>query len=257
MGGAELTQKGFRQCAPPHIQILSSHPEEIPTDVDGYVVHNCTEYSASLIPLLSSKPVIKYHHDLWPHGDHALRAFICDYALQIYTSEPHYNWFRKCWTGRSDYHLVPPYINYSIWRQAKTEEADSPPLGDACWFGRFFPEKGIKQVEEWAEENEKVVAFYGSGPSKPRPSEFVRLAGSIAYGDLPPIIAQYATMIHLPLEREPFGRSVAEAHAAGLEIVTNGRVGARWWIENQPHQLDEENTGRAFWHLVEEHIATT
>ena len=37
---------------------------------------------------------------------------------------------------------------------------------------------------------------------------------------------------------EPFGRVVAEAWAAGLEIVTNDLVGAKYWITEKPEAIE-------------------
>jgi len=61
-------------------------------------------------------------------------------------------------------------------------------------------------------------------------------------------MARYQTFVFLPTVIEPFGRTVAEAWAAGCEIVTNGLVGARYWLEENPDALD--TAAEDFWGVV-------
>ena len=72
------------------------------------------------------------------------------------------------------------------------------------------------------------VDFFGDGPFAPQGPR------QVPYEAMPALLAQYETFVFLPTVIEPFGRLVAEAWAAGCEIVTNGQVGARWWIEDEP-----------------------
>jgi glycosyltransferase involved in cell wall biosynthesis len=55
--------------------------------------------------------------------------------------------------------------------------------------------------------------------------------------------------VFLPSGLEPFCRTVAEAWAAGCEVVTNRLVGALHWIENEPEKL--ESAAADFWEVVE------
>jgi glycosyltransferase involved in cell wall biosynthesis len=59
------------------------------------------------------------------------------------------------------------------------------------------------------------------------------------------LLASYKTFVFLPSVIEPFGRVVAEAYAAGCEIVTNNLVGARDWITEKPDAL--ESAAEDFW----------
>jgi glycosyltransferase involved in cell wall biosynthesis len=65
---------------------------------------------------------------------------------------------------------------------------------------------------------------------------------------MPALLAQYETFVHLPIVIEPFGRLVAEAWAAGCEVVTNNLVGAKWWITENPDGL--YTAGEDFWRTV-------
>lgn len=252
IGGAELTQRQFQKTRPSDIQIVQAQPLEIPTDVDGYVVHNCVEFDERLIGPLSSKPVIKFHHDMWPSGSPDLRNFILSYAKHLFCSQPHYEWFKREWPGMKDDHaLCPPDCDLSAWEKAGKQFPLDRRWGN-CWFGRLHPLKGIKQAEEWAEKNNEPLTFFGSGRLKPQISDLIKYQGEIPYNRLPEQLAQFKRFVFFPVDREPFGRSVVEANALGLEIVTNSRVGATWWLEERPESL--RHASDIFWTQVRSHV---
>ena len=76
----------------------------------------------------------------------------------------------------------------------------------------------------------------------------VRPVALDTYQGMPALLARYSTFVYLPMVIEPFGRVVAEAWAAGCEVITNELVGARYWIEQDPGAL--ETTAGDFWDLV-------
>jgi glycosyltransferase involved in cell wall biosynthesis len=63
------------------------------------------------------------------------------------------------------------------------------------------------------------------------------------------ILRLYERFVFLPTHTEPFGRAVAEAWAAGCELIVNGNVGAVYWLEQQPDALT--TAPRDFWSIVE------
>jgi hypothetical protein len=65
---------------------------------------------------------------------------------------------------------------------------------------------------------------------------------------MPALLARYKTLVFLPTVLEPFGRVVAEGWAAGCEIVTNGLVGAAYWIEEDPDAIS--TAAEDFWRVV-------
>jgi glycosyltransferase involved in cell wall biosynthesis len=70
----------------------------------------------------------------------------------------------------------------------------------------------------------------------------------IPYESMPELLASYERFVFLPSVLEPFGRVVAEAWAAGCEIVTNDLVGAKWWITERPEAI--ESAAEDFWRVV-------
>jgi glycosyltransferase involved in cell wall biosynthesis len=100
--------------------------------------------------------------------------------------------------------------------------------------------KAPQQAAAWGAEN-GGVEFFGEGQFGP-PG-----AVPVAYERMPELLARYETFVFLPTVLEPFGRLVAEAYAAGCEIVTNGLVGARQWIAQDPELHAVRTAAFDFW----------
>ena len=81
-----------------------------------------------------------------------------------------------------------------------------------------------------------------------RASSRLPRAREVDYDDLPMLLAQYRMFVSLPTVIEPFGRTIAEAWAAGCELVTNRLVGAVHWIENDPDAI--RTAAADFWKIV-------
>jgi glycosyltransferase involved in cell wall biosynthesis len=107
------------------------------------------------------------------------------------------------------------------------------------------PGKGGQLVSEWADKNEPVD-IYGYGPFLPAGPN-INLRGPVDQRQVPTVLSGYERFVFLPTSLEPFGRCVVEAHAAGLEIVTNQLVGACEWVY-KPDKI--ESAARDFWSVV-------
>ena len=240
IGGAELTERELARNAPPGTTITWMAPGEIaPADI--YVIHNHTTFTAADIPALESAPIVQYHHDLAPHGDPALKAWLRETASHIFTSPAHARA-----AGQPHAKLIPPAITLQAFRDAK----DRPgPRRDACWIGHFQTHgKGIARAAEWAQATRTTLHFYGAGPLQPPETSHVRVHGPAAHEDIPAIMRRHHQLVHLPTALEPFGRSVIEAWAAGLALTINRNVGAAWWIDHDPEALD--TAPQDFWDTV-------
>ena len=70
----------------------------------------------------------------------------------------------------------------------------------------------------------------------------------VLYADMPELLARYERFVYLPVQLEPFCRLVAEADAAGCEVVANRLVGALHWLEHDRDAL--ETAAEDFWRIV-------
>jgi hypothetical protein len=245
-GGAEIAARRFVRMRPSGIHICQSEPSAVPREVDVYVIHNCTQYDTSLIPIISRKPVVKYIHDVWPSGDSELRRWLISHADLIYSSplQKRHLMHAPPESQRPGV-FIPPPIDYgalSLMGSAAEERKGT------VWLSRFSMEKGYQNVAHWGAEHNEVVDAYGIRMGVLYPSKWIRLNRPVSEYEVPKLLSQYKRLIHLPLEIEPFGLSVAEGWAAGCDLVLNDNVGAKWWIENKPEEL--KDSALRFWKYV-------
>jgi glycosyltransferase involved in cell wall biosynthesis len=210
-------------------------------EVDVWVVNNCVTYGPEWIERFGDKPVVKYINDAWPHGDPDLKRWLLDNARLVSCSPAHADW----WRNRGvETEVCPPAMNLQAFRDARQDEREG-----TVWLGAFTNHaKGIELAVEWAHNTRTPVDFYGSGPLAPRESELVRVHPPVAHEDVPALLGRSERLVFLPTGFEPFGRVVAEAWAAGCEVVTNELVGARHYLKHDPVALDR--AARTFWDLV-------
>lgn len=234
-GGAELTQAEFADSAPSGVQIINCPPEHLERidDCEAACVFNAVTYPRETIGHLDGKRLVAYHNDLRVHGDADLIAWLCENALNVFCSPLHRDRFPHAHNGHE---LIPPPIDLERFRVAGRANGER---------------KGAVSVGSWANHGKAPwrvaevapdADFYGTGPLAPEGCE------PVDYADLPALLARYQTFVFLPTAVEPFGRTVAEAFAAGCKVVTNRLVGARWWIENDPERL--ETAAQDFWDTV-------
>ena len=233
VGGAELTQAEFRAAAPDDVEIVDCQPGQI-EDCDRYVVHNCVTYDLEDLQRLDGKPVVKYWHDVGPWLQDGVKDWLIENALSI-----------CCSPLQADYMqlqalVIPPPVDLDRFMDAASR-MNGGRKGAVCVASWRNAGKGQRKAMEWAEEN-GGLDIYGGGYLAPPGSR------EIAYEGMPALMARYQTFVFLPTVIEPFGRTVAEAWAAGCEIVTNGLVGARYWLEENPDALD--TAAEDFWGVV-------
>lgn len=219
VGGAELTQTEFRAAAPEGVEVL---PPDAP-DLDVCVIHNCM--SAQEVP--KATRLVRYHHDL-------NRAPI-DAELQathIFTSPLHQRHYGLdgVWPN------IPPALDLDRFKATANQNHRA---GAVC-VGRMSYGKGLEMLAQYPEP----IDIYSSVPVASEGNARYRGATS----DVSQTLAQYERFVFLPTALEPFGRALVEAWAAGLQIITNRRVGARWWIEENPAGL--ETAAEDFWRVV-------
>jgi len=233
VGGAELTQAEFRAAAPDDVEIVDCQPGQI-EDCDRYVVHNCVTYDLEDLQRLDGKPVVKYWHDVGPWLQNGVKDWLIENALSV-----------CCSPLQADYMqlqalVIPPPVDLDRFMDAASR-MNGGRKGAVCVASWRNAGKGQRRVMEWADAN-GGIDIYGGGYLAPPGSR------EIAYEGMPALMARYQTFVFLPTVIEPFGRTVAEAWAAGCEIVTNGLVGARYWLEENPEAMD--TAAEDFWGVV-------
>jgi glycosyltransferase involved in cell wall biosynthesis len=233
-GGAELTQAEFRAAAPEGVETVTCSPGRVDPDCDRYVIHNCVSYTLQDLQVIGGKRAVKYWHDVGPHLQPDVRAWLDRYAVRV-----------CCSPVQADYmgiaaRCIPPAVDLSRFDEAASR-VNGDRRGAVCVGSWRNYGKAPHSAAKWGAEN-GGIDFYGGGMFAPPGSL------EVEYDAMPDLLARYRTFVFLPAVIEPFGRLVAEAWAAGCEVVTNNLVGARYWIETDPDALETAATD--FWATV-------
>lgn len=241
VGGAELTTAEFRAAAPEGVEIVDCPVGAVVKGLDAYVIQNCVTYTPKDLDRIVPPPTVartitKFWHDVGPHLQPGVRDWLNHKAHAICCSpvQAEYMGYAGLCT------LIPPPIDLARFEQAAANmnggRSGAVSVGQWRNYG-----KAPHRAGEWGAQN-GGIDFYGDGVFAPRGSR------EVPYGAMPDLLSRYQTFVFLPTVIEPFGRLVAEAWAAGCEIVTNRLVGARWWIEENPDRL--ETAAEDFWTTV-------
>lgn len=245
LGGAELTQAEFRAAAPPGVEIVDCPPpvlidgtpsgDRVDETCDRYVVHNAVMYGRDDLRPIEGRPAVKFWHDTGPWLQPGVQDWLRENTRPVCCSP-----LQADHLGLGDAATIPPPINLDRFRAAADamngQRAGMVSVGSWRNYG-----KAPHRVKRWAAEN-GPVDFFGGGPLAPEGSV------EVPYDDMPALLASYDTFVFLPSVIEPFGRVVAEAWAAGCEVVTNGLVGAAYWLRERPDAI--ETAADDFWQEV-------
>jgi glycosyltransferase involved in cell wall biosynthesis len=203
-------------------------------DCDRYIIHNCVTYSLEDLQLIGGAPTVKYWNDVGPHLHPGVRDWLERNATSICCSP-----MQAGYMGLDDVAFIPPPVNLDRFTDAA--DHDEERKGAVCVASWRNYGKGAHRAAEWAKKN-GGVDFYGGGPLAPPGAQ------EVPYELMPKLLAQYQTFVFLPTVIEPFGRLVAEAWAAGCEVVTNNLVGAKHWVEQAPAKI--QTAPSDFWATV-------
>lgn len=235
-GGAELAMDELIVAAPDRVEITPV------AEADTVIVGNCVLSDPDvLIPALEGKSVYRFHHDLARDEKPALREWLSDNAEHIFTSKMHRELYGE------DGHLIPASFDLARFKPNRKTRRHPKREGIVTVGSWQSPGKGAHLVSETVYRHGETVDCYGTGPYPPY-GQHVNHKGMVGHAELPAILWQYEQFIFLPTVAEPFGRCVAEAWAAGCEVMTNEMVGAKWWIENEPDKL--WTAAEDFWEYV-------
>jgi hypothetical protein len=233
VGGAELTQTEFRAAAPEGVEIVDCPPGGVVAGLDRYAIHNSVTYELADLESVDALAV-RYWNDVGPHMHPGVREWLVQHALHVCCSP-----IQAEYMGIEAV-LIPPSVDLKRFSKA-AERSNGNRAGAVCVGSWRNYGKAPHRVLEWADQN-GGVDFFGGGVFAPTGSQ------EVPYEQMPELLARYERFVFLPTVIEPFGRLVAEAWAAGCEVVTNKLVGARYWIEEKPEAI--ESAAENFWKLV-------
>jgi hypothetical protein len=249
-GGAELTQEEFRAAVPPDIEIVDCPPGEVDVTCDRFVVQNCVTYFLPDFLPLEGKPTVKYWHDVGPWVQQGVRGWLDANATSIYCSPLQYEYMARLGgaglgtaslgSAGGDAICIPPPIDLRRFVEA-ADRVNGQRRGSVSVASWRNHGKAPHRVAEWAAEH-GPVRFFGDGVFAPPGSQ------GVPYQQMPELLASFERFVFLPNVVEPFGRLVAEAWAAGCELIVNGNIGATYWIQESPEAI--ETAGEDFWNVV-------
>ena len=251
-GGAEMSCRALIDNAPAWANVIPCPSNKRPSDdIDAFVIQNSVTYGSRWIEELALKPVIRQVRDPWYAGSAHLRRWILDHArLLIFSSPMQREDIQRRYPFDKPTAIVPVPIDLEPFREA------ARPMNErrgAVFVGRVDVFKGASTVVDWSLREEVPLLIVGNNQYMDfgaLPS-WIRLAGEVPYKHMPEILGHAQLYVAMPEWPEAFGRSVAEAWAAGCKLVLRGRVGAQYWIENEPERLGYEGPIGDFWDAVE------
>lgn len=246
-GGAELSCGTLVQSAPEWAEVVYCPATQRPPDVDVFVIQNSTTYHEKWIEELCRRPVVRHVRDPWYAGAAVLRRWLLDNAaLLIFSSQVQLDAFG--YETACTIRIIPPPVDLEPFKAAckPTDERQG-----SVFVGRVDVYKGAHRVVDWALRTGEPLALIGEvmmpfGSLPP----FIQLMGKAPYGEMPAILGRAKRFVFMPEWPEAFGRTVVEAWAAGCELMLDGRIGAAWWIREQPERLGLEGPVTEFWEAV-------
>lgn len=238
LGGAEMTQAEFLAAAPDDVEVIRCRPGEVDPSVDRVVAHNVVYYSFGDLMALRDKPVTWFHHDLSRAINPEVKRWLDANADHIFCSP----------LQREKYGIdgicIPPPLDLAAFKcPRQSAKRRKGTCSIAQWRG---PQKGAWLIEEWADAN-GTVDVYGDGIFQPTGPN-IQTKGPLVPQTVAQTLWRYETMVFLPLEVEPFCRTIAEANAAGCKVVTNSQVGAMYWLTKDREAIKTAATD--FWEAV-------
>lgn len=214
-GGADATLKRLCDTAPKQVELHWLH-------INNYLQWNYLDKfilcSTRSIPnvqleyLLEGKKYVKIFFDYgFVHPSIARNA-----NLLVYMSPKQRDDMLGKFTGPS-VHVMPSLVDPDMFYPA-----DKPGKGHV-WVGSYSRQKGIRNLFEWAEENQIHIDCYGYGTPRTylEQSQYCHVKVPVPYEDMPALYRKYDAFVHLPKGPEAGSRVFIEAVLSGLRITTN------------------------------------
>lgn len=253
-GGAEFSANALLAFAPKWAEVVYCPPNKRPpADIDLFVIQNDSVYGRRWIEELARKPVIKQVRDPWYAGDCVYKRWLLDNAdLLIFSSPVQLENFG--YEFDRPHKIMPVPVDLQPFKEAA---APADKRFGTVFVGRTDIFKGMPAVLDWALRTGEPLVVIGN-PDYANNMGFgeypnnITFAGEIPYEKMPQYLGTAKNYIAMPEWPEAFGRSVVEAWAAGCNLILKNRIGAQYWIENEPERLGFMGPINEFWDAVKE-----
>jgi glycosyltransferase involved in cell wall biosynthesis len=245
IGGTEVSSSILLSHIPEDFEVVYCPPNKRPPKVDIYVVQNCTQYDQRWIEELILKPVVKSVRDPYFGGDAVLRNWFLKCAdLLIFNSPLQFEEFH--YQVRAKHVFIPPPVEVDKFKACALPKEQRH---GNLFVGRVGPTKGAHLAIDWALCNNQPLDLVGYVEMNyGRLPKSINFLGNVDYEHMPEIMGKYERLVFFPQWIESFGRVVAEAWAAGCDLLTNENIGALWWIEHNPGAI--QNGAALYWEAV-------
>ena len=218
-GGADLTLTRLVEFAPRGILFrwLTFRNKFQLNYYDTFVIaSHRTSSPIQLETVLEGKKYVKIFLDY----HYVAPKIIRDAQLLVYMSLKQREDMLGKFTGYNSY-VMPSLVDPDRFSSAKKSGKGH------LWVGSYSRQKGIRNLWEWAEDNQVHVDCYGHGTPRTylERSEFCHVRMPVPYSEMPTLYKEYETLVHLPKGPEAGSRVFIEAVLSGLSVVTNSMEG--------------------------------
>ena len=225
---------------------------------DLVIINNLIKFKSSQLNwIIKNKPYVKYDHD------HAaarrisrIPKLFSSSRLNIFLSPLHLQGVSKI-VGHKipKSKVIPSPINTEIFKITNKNRIKDSIFACGC----LVPEKGINNIIKYLNAHkEKKLFAAGWGKDKATKllsMENVTFLGFVQHNKLPEVYNKYESFIHLPVDKEAFGRAVLEAYLCGCHLITNKIVGAMsydWDWKNYDEIKKKVKSQKRFWEVIKE-----
>ena len=209
-GGADLTLCRLIDTAPIEVVWLTFRDEL--SSYDRFIICNCRTISPlGLEQLLEGKRYVKIHFDYRFISPKVVR----DASLLVYMSPKQRDDMLGKFVGYNS-HVMPSLVDPDAFYPGNEKGQGY------LWVGNYSRQKGIRNLWEWAEQNQIHIDLYGHGTPRVylEQSEFCHIKEPISYLEMPSLYKKYRTLVSLLKGPEAGSRVFIEAVLSNLEVIT-------------------------------------
>ncbi len=233
---------------------------------DLLIINRITTFNQNIKELMIRSPHVRYEHDydsVW--SDPFCKKLYEKSLLNIFLSPLHFQTFNTYYIKKYGKNIERVYLQPSPVLGFK-KLCDTPTKNTVMWAGDMHYLKGIDNVVAYAQNRTDLkFDFYVLGMSDTvYINKIRRLNNTNIYSelknkkDMNDAYSRHEYFIHLPIWKEPFGRTVLEAYLSGCNLIVNKNIGATsygWNFNNYESivNMNDKATDN-FWKNIENTI---